>query len=310
MHTRVTMMHFWAQPLPSFATRIGLGVAIALASAACSSGSSSSSSAPSSDSNAEGALSSTAPVKGTISFDGSGDGSVSGQLVAGAKARIHYDASRLSKCRSNLDDGSPGWVITGYKSLNGESPKAFYVAGHSSDPRIDSASPPDPTIDLTKGGDLAVWFMIHDQSGCHDYDSKGGDNFHFTVDDSPGVGASATVKFGASGAPIVSGDLVEGGTLEIDYDADRLPACRGGSAAHPMWTLTGFASTNGGRAKPFYVAGNSEDGSIDVTNPPPAKITLSEAGEVALWFQVTGSAGCSKYDSVGGENYKFRVRGN
>lgn len=246
-----------------------------------------------------------------ITFGANFDTKVTGKLVAGKKARIHYAPERLPSCRTNANGGGPAWVISGFASTNGKAADTFYVAGHASDPTIDSSSPPDPVISLPSGGDLAIWFQVHDTSGCNAYDSAYGNNFHFQVAGAPPdpPGSVATVTFGASGAPSVDGDLVAGGNLEVHYDASRLPQCRGGlDNGQPAWNISGYASVNGKDARPFYVAGFNPDSSVDVTHPPPARVPLPEAGEVAIWFEVHSSFGCQSYDSNSSANYKFSIK--
>jgi hypothetical protein len=251
----------------------------------------------------EGALGAAAPA--TITFDSSFHQHVTGRLVAGSKARIHYAADRLPSCRGGLNDGSPAWTITGYARTNGGEAKTFYVAGHSADPTVDSEHPPDPEIDLASGGDLALWFEVHDRFGCSGYDSDYGANFHFDVDGPKpgGSGPGPVMRFLATGAPTVTGDLVAGSKLAIEYDASRLPDCRGDANGQPGWTITGYAQANGGAPRSFYVAGLNPD--------PMASGSIAiplESGRLVLWFQVTSRFGCSKYDSKEGANYVFDVR--
>jgi hypothetical protein len=287
-------------PPMKFWTVAGLG-SLLIAFAGCSSASSEPGAPAAAEE--EGALGdSNSPV---ITFASSGAPSLSGRLVAGSRVAIHYAPERLPQCRSGANDGSPAWIISGFSSLNGEAPQAFYVAGHDPD---GSGAGAEPSVKVPASGDLALWFQVHDVSGCNAYDSDYGANFHFSVpgptaDD--GARARATVRFGGSGAPSVEGDVVAGGMLEVDYDASRLPQCRGDRNGQPAWTITGFASSNDGPARPFYVAGlNSRH------EAQPTEVPVPEAGTLALWFQVTSGFGCSEYDSNLGANYSIAVRGN
>lgn len=102
------------------------------------------------------------------------------------------------------------------------------------------------------------------------------------------------------------GTLAVGKTLGIEYDAARLPGCRGNlNNGQPAWTITGYVSVNRGPAKSFWVAGFSPTGS---TAPPTLKLT--EGGDHAFWFQITNRWGCSSYDSSFGKNYHFTVKPN
>lgn len=115
---------------------------------------------------------------------------------------------------------------------------------------------------------------------------------------------SAIATFKSDFNETLSGSLAVGGKLRVRYSAERLPQCRttlpGGK---PGWTITGFASMNKKPPKTFYVAGFSSDPTRTTTE----ELAIDEAGELAVWFQVTNVHGCSQYDSDFGKNYRFAV---
>lgn len=120
--------------------------------------------------------------------------------------------------------------------------------------------------------------------------------------------STASVRFTADFSETVDGTLRQGGTLLVDYDPARLPQCRdGANDGSAGWTITGFAK-QGDAVKSFYVAGHASDSRIDENDPPKATIELERAGEIELWFQVTGLSGCNGYDSNEGANYRFDVK--
>jgi len=98
------------------------------------------------------------------------------------------------------------------------------------------------------------------------------------------------------------GELLEGGGVRIDYDAERLTDCRGQLRGQPAWTITGYHSLNGAPPTPFYAAGFSA-----VAVPPEPVIPLGQPGDLAVWFQNTSIWGCSAYDSNFGTNFHFQV---
>lgn len=98
------------------------------------------------------------------------------------------------------------------------------------------------------------------------------------------------------------GELVEGGRVRIDYDADRLTGCRGNLHGQPAWTITGYHSLDGAPPTSFYVAGFSA-----VVDPPEPIIDLDRPGDLAVWFQNTSIWGCSAYDSNFGTNFHFQI---
>ena len=105
----------------------------------------------------------------------------------------------------------------------------------------------------------------------------------------------------------------QGGYLEVHYDLDRLPTCRGTHNGHPAWDMVAFVR--------FMPAGQLVSGSVRrfISNNG---IPTNEAEEVALvvpipegatsaelWFQNFSGAGstCEAWDSNYGDNYVFDV---
>jgi hypothetical protein len=200
-----------------------------------------------------------------------------------------------------LAGGKPGFTITGFASINKKPAKTFYVAGHSSDPTRTTTE----SIAVDEAGDLAVWFQVTNASGCSNYDSDLGKNYHFAVAPSPVSSSRIVFDADPSRAPRATGALTAGTKIEIDYPEARLAGCRGSLAGGaPAWTVTGFASINGEPAKSFYVAGYSPDPSQTGKKPI---VELPRAGRLSLWFQVTSRYGCQAWDSNLGSNYTFDV---
>jgi hypothetical protein len=101
-----------------------------------------------------------------------------------------------------------------------------------------------------------------------------------------------------------SGALESGGKVRIDYDADRMPACRGDVGGGPGWTVTGFYRVNGGETRTFTAAGHSPTGQPDdVIALPPA----AAGADLETWFQNTSRWGCVAWDSAFGQNFHFAL---
>lgn len=243
-----------------------------------------------------------------ITFNADFTQTVSGSLRAGSTVHIKYASERLPQCRMGLPGGVAGWTITGFATLNGAPAQTFYVAGHSADPTVNEASPPEATVTLPSGGDLAVYFQVTSASGCSAYDSHFGDNFHFAVDGPKNDGPSATIAFDADPAkpPVVTGSLVRGGKVEVHYDPARLPGCRMGLPnGVPGWSLSAHAKTAANAAPVLQrVAG------LDPTphgDPRPPTFDLDGPGPLELWFDVHDAQGCIAYDSNLNRNYAFPI---
>jgi hypothetical protein len=223
----------------------------------------------------------------------------SGRLVEGGAVRIQYDEARLPGCRGD-QNGHAGWTITGYASINEQPAESLYLAGFSP-----VSDPAEPVIALSEPGDFALWFQSTSVWGCSEFDSNFGTNFHFVVEPRGGSAGSegkAVLKFGADSTVELTGTLVRGGELRIEYDPARLDDCRGDQGGVPQWAINGYYAVGGGEAQSFYVAGLSPTGDIDVP-----VIQLDQSGDLALWFQNTNRWGCNAVDSNLGANYHFQV---
>lgn len=120
--------------------------------------------------------------------------------------------------------------------------------------------------------------------------------------ESSSLNEEATIHFRTGGVD-TSGALVAGQVVHIDYDTNRLTACRGGNNdGSPGWSITGFWRLNGGPVSSFEAGGFSPSHG---TTPP--QLTVSGAGDLELWFQNTSRWGCSAYDSAYGKNYHFTI---
>lgn len=112
--------------------------------------------------------------------------------------------------------------------------------------------------------------------------------------------AAPTLQFTAAG--ITAPALEQGSTVQVTYDAARLPDCRGDQYGQPAWSITAFWRIAGGPIGSFGVAGYSPS-----HGSAPAQITLDRAGDLELWFQVSNVWGCSAWDSDYGRNFHFAV---
>ncbi len=99
-----------------------------------------------------------------------------------------------------------------------------------------------------------------------------------------------------------SAPLVVGGKARVVYDESRLPQCRGELNGGPSWTITAHWSVNGGPVQSAWVAGRAS-----VPNPAPPVLELKDAGDLAIWFEVTGRWGCQGWDSDYGRNFHFVI---
>ena len=115
---------------------------------------------------------------------------------------------------------------------------------------------------------------------------------------------SPRITFSDDFSERVSGELVAGGTVSIDYDLDRLSDCRGSTGGSEVWGVTGWVKF--GTSAPTSFAVSRLDGGRVV--PVVATIDLPEsATTMALWFTINNRWGCIAYDSNEGADYHWDV---
>jgi len=143
----------------------------------------------------------------TINFSRDYTQRASATLRVGQRARIVYDASRLTGCGAGSMGGIPQHAITGFARIADGPVLNFPVAGLNA-----PASPPSITLD--RAGELQVWFQATNRYGCSAYDSNHGANYRFPV----ALPANAPGWVG-NGAWVISRATCSGGPC----DADRRP---------------------------------------------------------------------------------------
>jgi hypothetical protein len=119
-------------------------------------------------------------------------------------------------------------------------------------------------------------------------------------------GDLATIVFDVDwNETVVDGPLVAGRAIRVDYDLDRLNACRGSTNGSEVWGVTGYASFDGAPAQTFGVSRLDSGGRV---RPVTAEIEIPSGTErVAMWFSISNRWGCIAYDSNDSANYDFAV---
>lgn len=112
----------------------------------------------------------------TLTFNADGSLTQSAPLVAGGNVKIQYSQSRMRQCTGNYN-GAPGWVITGYASLAGAAATSWDTGRVSGTRRVAV----NQVIALPRAGDLALWFQQTSRWGCVAWDSRNGQNYHFSI---------------------------------------------------------------------------------------------------------------------------------
>ena len=119
-------------------------------------------------------------------------------------------------------------------------------------------------------------------------------------------GETPTISFKKDYTENVSGSLLAGSPVRVQYDPDRLPDCHESSGGSDRWGISGYAMFDGGEPKAFAVT-DIRDGS---TVPVTAEIEIPANTEnMEIWFETTSATGCHAYDSNFGDNYSFAVDG-
>jgi hypothetical protein len=117
-------------------------------------------------------------------------------------------------------------------------------------------------------------------------------------------GRTTTLAFAGDWRETADGPVVAGLPIRITYDLDRLTQCRGSTNGSDVWSITGYASFDGGEPQTFAVTrivnGKAVAAPIELDIP-------ARAATVELWFQNNNRWGCNAYDSNEGANYAFDI---
>jgi len=113
----------------------------------------------------------------TLTFRPDGTVTQTGTLAVGQRLRVRYAQERIASC-GGTTMGNAAWAITGYASLNGAAARSFETGVAAAGGTRTSV---DASVELTAAGDLALWFQKTSRWGCQAWDSRHGQNYHFSV---------------------------------------------------------------------------------------------------------------------------------
>ncbi len=173
--------------------------------------------------------------------------------------------------------------------------------------------------------DLSPYLLTKDGTRLFDHNRVPGDFdvYSLTINNSWAVNEDAavcrpaglnksTVQFTGSFQTVQHGALTPNGKLSIDYDLNRLPACRGTHNGYPAFDITAFV-----RFSPGNQQLEQSVRTFDTNNGAPVFSTLHSqpfdvtipngATSAEVWFVNTGLWCSPSYDSNSGANYRFEV---
>jgi hypothetical protein len=224
-----------------------------------------------------------------LSFNADWTIAQSAPLTAGLPAILHYDFARLPRCRFSTD-GVPAWNTYAAYAADG-APEQDAVL-------TQNGAPIDATITVPYGSDLAIWFHNSDDSGCSDWDSDYGRNFHFTIQSSGPV-----IHFKRDWSITVDGTLAPGGTVVIDYDLARAPFCRADYNGYQTWDVLADYHFDGAAITQTSL---TQTTAFNQRVAAPARLAIpAGVHSLELWFENNDRTGCHQYDSNYGRNYSF-----
>ncbi len=107
----------------------------------------------------------------------------------------------------------------------------------------------------------------------------------------------------------LDGQPVEGGTLVIDYDLDRLPQCFGDTyMGQATWNTHAYVRFDVAPDPVAYPLVGCDDARCTAPYTVPAEVAIpAGARRVEMWFNTAGRACGSHWDSAYGANYTYDV---
>lgn len=117
-------------------------------------------------------------------------------------------------------------------------------------------------------------------------------------------GTEPTIAFNADFTSTVTGTLLAGSPVRVQYSLGRVTDCKGESNGSDVWGAGGYARFDTGEQISFEVsrldAGHVVEVDSDVQLP-------AAATSVAFWFTANNEWGCIAYDSNYGQNWNFSI---
>jgi hypothetical protein len=245
----------------------------------------------------------------------SGSLEVSATAVAeGAKPYVLYQSLMnptkwLQVTPTKVTGGAPGFVRYNFKIK-----KDTVSTGMSNTSLMRSRIQVSPFLRTTSSARL---FDHNRLPGDFDVYQLAAENGWGIQDDAavcaPPPANKATLEFQAGWTQAQHGALVAGGKLVVDYDLNRLTACRNSHNGFPAWDLKAHVR--------FTPGGQLADGTVRGFDAPtgtpqgpgikvPLEVTIpAGATRAELWFENASGAGstCVAWDSNNGQNYGFEV---
>lgn len=134
-----------------------------------------------------------------------------------------------------------------------------------------------------------------------------------TADESELREVSATLELGGDFSSAVKGSARAGSDLAVVYDLARAPkldknCVRTSNGGGRGWALTGKYQRNGGEIGVLDFTSKMPSNG-DATGKVEGRIPLTEGGDLAVWFEVTGLGGCQAFDSQLSQNFHVEVSG-
>jgi hypothetical protein len=107
--------------------------------------------------------------------------------------------------------------------------------------------------------------------------------------------------FGGDWSEQVTGPLVAGYTVQVDYDASRIQKCGGETNGNPAWSITAHVRQGGGPVTTIPVVAPL------LPQDSVGALELTATGDLEMWFSKSNVWGCIAYDSDFQKNYHFEV---
>lgn len=188
--------------------------------------------------------------------------------------------------------------------------------------RLDEGTTPTPLMDLRsweyQRAEAAVYVELTDGTRRFDHNRVSSNfvNYELTPSNDFGVPAAdgicptvaprAELSFGADFSETQRGPLVPGGTVEIRYATERLPACRWSRAGAQLWDTEALIKF---QPQGILVTRSTTTVSGGARTMQPFTVAIPLGTQrVELWFRnYTAEQHCETYDSNFGANYSFPV---
>ena len=229
----------------------------------------------------------------TLTFRRDGSKALRGRLVPGERARLQVELDRFRACR--LVQPTEAYRAVAFVRGTRGAWREYVLAEFVNGAMVVS----EPEFRIPAAARIEVRFFVFSGADCFEEDPVDDDPYWFPVN-VPVEGA--TIEFGPTGGPLVTGELGPGRAVTVVYPLERLPNCRFAGEGVPGWETEVIWRVNQITSSVALTAIEEPDVRLET----PAGIDIPINGDsLELRFRNRDETGCETLEPADGQWFRF-----